>query len=174
MSGTGTIYGVGLGPGDPDLMSVKAHRLIGAARPRSHRARESGLHIEAFAGDLLQHLIPRGKHQLPLALAWRRLGPAPRQLVEEQVALLEDQTWEATAREDAEGIACLADGPCPRGEPGGLQQMTMTDAGRDALRASVETGVIGAWATRCEARSPGCAAAWNDTIGALLGFEARP
>ena len=32
MSGTGTpsgtIYGVGLGPGDPDLMSVKAHRLV--------------------------------------------------------------------------------------------------------------------------------------------------
>jgi len=28
----GTIYGVGLGPGDPDLMSVKADRLIRAAR----------------------------------------------------------------------------------------------------------------------------------------------
>jgi precorrin-2/cobalt-factor-2 C20-methyltransferase len=25
---TGTLYGVGLGPGDPDLMSVKAHRLV--------------------------------------------------------------------------------------------------------------------------------------------------
>ncbi|MEM1431095.1 MAG: precorrin-2 C(20)-methyltransferase [Pseudomonadota bacterium] len=29
---TGTIYGVGLGPGDPDLMSVRAHRLVRAAR----------------------------------------------------------------------------------------------------------------------------------------------
>ncbi len=29
---TGTIYGVGLGPGDPELMSVKADRLIRAAR----------------------------------------------------------------------------------------------------------------------------------------------
>jgi precorrin-2/cobalt-factor-2 C20-methyltransferase len=29
---TGTIYGVGLGPGDPGLMSVKADRLIRAAR----------------------------------------------------------------------------------------------------------------------------------------------
>ncbi|WP_370205789.1 TRAP transporter substrate-binding protein DctP [Pararhodobacter marinus] len=105
---------------------------------------------------------------------WNALSDEDRALIEEQVALLEDQTWEATAREDAEGIACLSDGPCPRGEPGGLQQMTMTDAGREALRDSVETGVIGAWATRCEARSPGCAEAWNETIGALLGFEARP
>jgi len=28
----GKVIGIGLGPGDPDLMSVKAHRLIGAAR----------------------------------------------------------------------------------------------------------------------------------------------
>ena len=30
MSG-GTLYGVGLGPGDPELVTVKAARLIGAA-----------------------------------------------------------------------------------------------------------------------------------------------
>lgn len=28
---SGTLYGVGLGPGDPELVSVKAVRLIGAA-----------------------------------------------------------------------------------------------------------------------------------------------
>jgi len=32
----GTIYGVGLGPGDPELMSVKADRLIRAARHVAH------------------------------------------------------------------------------------------------------------------------------------------
>lgn len=32
MSQIGTIHGVGLGPGDPDLMSVRAHRLLGAAK----------------------------------------------------------------------------------------------------------------------------------------------
>ncbi|MCT4556742.1 MAG: precorrin-2 C(20)-methyltransferase [Pelagimonas sp.] len=45
---SGTIYGVGLGPGDPDLMTVKAHRLLTGAKHvaffrkagRSGRARQ--------------------------------------------------------------------------------------------------------------------------------------
>jgi precorrin-2/cobalt-factor-2 C20-methyltransferase len=36
MSVPGTIYGVGLGPGDPELMSVKAARLIGQASVIAH------------------------------------------------------------------------------------------------------------------------------------------
>jgi precorrin-2/cobalt-factor-2 C20-methyltransferase len=36
MSASATIYGVGLGPGDPDLMSVKAARLIAKARVIAH------------------------------------------------------------------------------------------------------------------------------------------
>ena len=36
MSAPATIYGVGLGPGDPELMSVKAARLIAKARVIAH------------------------------------------------------------------------------------------------------------------------------------------
>src|SRR5580658_8097610 len=41
MSSAATIYGVGLGPGDPELMSVKAARLIGRAGVVAH-FRKSG------------------------------------------------------------------------------------------------------------------------------------
>lgn len=106
--------------------------------------------------------------------SWNALSAEDQALITAEVARLEEQTWAATAREDAEGVACLSNGPCERGNPGGLSQLTLSEAGQAALRERIETGVIGAWATRCEARSPGCAANWNATIGQLLGYEARP
>ncbi|XVQ81879.1 precorrin-2 C(20)-methyltransferase [Microbispora siamensis] len=42
---TGTLYGVGLGPGDPELMTVKAARLIGAADVIAYHAARHGRSI---------------------------------------------------------------------------------------------------------------------------------
>lgn len=106
--------------------------------------------------------------------SWNALSTEDQDLIRAEIAKLEEATWEATARESAEGIACLADGPCPRGEPGGLSQLRLTEAGEAQLRERIGTGVINAWATRCEARSPGCVENWNATIGQVTGFEARP
>ena len=39
---TGTLYGVGLGPGDPDLITIKAARLIGAADVIAYHAARHG------------------------------------------------------------------------------------------------------------------------------------
>lgn len=51
---SGVIYGVGLGPGDPDLMSVKAHRLLKTARHIAY-FRKTGRpgHARQIAGDLI-------------------------------------------------------------------------------------------------------------------------
>jgi hypothetical protein len=38
----GTLYGVGLGPGDPELMTLKAHRLISSARIVAYPAPDDG------------------------------------------------------------------------------------------------------------------------------------
>ncbi len=39
---SGTLYGVGLGPGDPELMTLKAHRLISGADVVAYPALENG------------------------------------------------------------------------------------------------------------------------------------
>ena len=104
---------------------------------------------------------------------WNSLTDEERALIEAEVAVLEEAMWEATARDTADGVACMADGPCDRGDTGGMTQITMTDEAMQAMRQSIESGVIANWAQRCEERSPGCVENWNNTIGQLLGFEAR-
>ncbi len=51
---TGTVYGVGLGPGDPELMSVRAHRLLTNARHVAffRKAGRAG-QARTLAGDLV-------------------------------------------------------------------------------------------------------------------------
>lgn len=104
---------------------------------------------------------------------WDSLSDDERALIEAEVAILEESMWEATADETSDGVTCMADGPCDRGDLGGMSQVTLTQDALDAMRASIEGGVIANWAARCEERSPGCVENWNATIGNLLGFEAQ-
>ena len=52
---TGTLYGIGVGPGDPELMTLKAHRLIGAARVVAYPAPDDG---DSFARRIAAATIP--------------------------------------------------------------------------------------------------------------------
>ena len=63
MSRTGTIYGVGLGPGDPDLMSVRADRLL---RSASHVAffRKAGR--DGQARRIVNGMIPAGAREFAM------------------------------------------------------------------------------------------------------------
>ena len=51
---TGTLFGVGLGPGDPDLMTLRAARLIGAAKVVAYPTLAGG---DSFARSIAAHLI---------------------------------------------------------------------------------------------------------------------
>ncbi|GHF04643.1 hypothetical protein GCM10016455_27400 [Aliiroseovarius zhejiangensis] len=51
---SGTLYGVGLGPGDPDLMTLRAARLIGSAKVVAFPTLEGG---DSFARSIAAHLI---------------------------------------------------------------------------------------------------------------------
>ena len=60
----GTLYGVGLGPGDPELVTVKAARIIGAADVVAYHSARHGRSIarriaEPYlrAGQIEEHLV---------------------------------------------------------------------------------------------------------------------
>ena len=57
----GKLIGVGLGPGDPELMTLKAHRLIAAAKVVAYPALENG---ESFARSIAATSIPADAKEL--------------------------------------------------------------------------------------------------------------
>jgi precorrin-2/cobalt-factor-2 C20-methyltransferase len=62
MSG-GTIYGVGLGPGDPELMTVKAHRLLMGAKHVAFFRKEGRA---GRARQCVKDLLPEGVIEFPM------------------------------------------------------------------------------------------------------------
>ncbi len=51
----GKLYGIGLGPGDPELMTLKAYRLISGAEVVAYPALKDG---ESFARSIAADVIP--------------------------------------------------------------------------------------------------------------------
>ncbi|HSF94005.1 MAG TPA: precorrin-2 C(20)-methyltransferase [Thermohalobaculum sp.] len=65
---TGTLYGIGVGPGDPELMTLKAHRLIAAAKVVAYPAPDSGA---SFARAIAAGAIPAGAEEIPMIVPMR-------------------------------------------------------------------------------------------------------
>jgi len=58
---TGTLYGVGLGPGDPDLITLKAARLIESAAVIAYPTLAGG---DSFARAIASGLISENVHEI--------------------------------------------------------------------------------------------------------------
>ncbi|MBV1865030.1 MAG: precorrin-2 C(20)-methyltransferase [Rhodobacteraceae bacterium] len=71
---TGKLYGVGLGPGDPELMTLKAHRLISTADVIAYPALETG---DSFARSIAAGIIAETVEEIviPVPMTVER-GPA--------------------------------------------------------------------------------------------------
>ena len=65
---TATLYGVGLGPGDPELLTLKAHRLISTAKVISYPAPDTG---PSFARAIAAGYFPEGVREIPVVIPMR-------------------------------------------------------------------------------------------------------
>ncbi len=71
---SGTLYGVGLGPGDPELVTLKAARLIAGAAVIAYPALEDG---DSLARGIAADLIPEGAREIVLRIPMLdQRGPA--------------------------------------------------------------------------------------------------
>ena len=61
----GTLYGIGLGPGDPELITLKAARMIASAPVIAYPTLEGG---DSFARSIAANLIPKGVVELPIEI----------------------------------------------------------------------------------------------------------
>lgn len=60
---SGTLYGVGLGPGDPELMTVKAARILGEARVIAYFSKAGK---RSHAHTIASPMLPKAYEEIPL------------------------------------------------------------------------------------------------------------
>lgn len=65
---TGTLYGLGLGPGDPELLTLKAHRLLTAVPVVAYPAPEGG---ESFARRIAAPYLKPEQEEIPIVVPMR-------------------------------------------------------------------------------------------------------
>ncbi|MDG1118393.1 MAG: precorrin-2 C(20)-methyltransferase [Flavimaricola sp.] len=98
---TGRLYGVGLGPGAPDLMTLRAARLIEGASVIAYPTLAGG---ESFARSIAADLIPAGAEEIVLDVPMT-LERAPAQ------AAYDDGAARIAAALDAgKDVVCLCEG----------------------------------------------------------------
>ncbi|WP_417688190.1 precorrin-2 C(20)-methyltransferase [Roseibium sp.] len=79
----GTLYGVGLGPGDPELMTLKAYRLISNASVIAYPAPDTG---PSFARSIAAGFIPATVREIPIVVPMR-VDRFPAKLIYDKAAI---------------------------------------------------------------------------------------
>jgi precorrin-2/cobalt-factor-2 C20-methyltransferase len=97
---TGRLYGLGVGPGDPELMTLKALRLLRAAPVVAYPAPDCG---DSFARSIVAEWLDRGQREIVIRFPMRP-GKPP-------AAIYRAAANELAAALDAgEDVACLCQG----------------------------------------------------------------
>ncbi|WP_338550289.1 precorrin-2 C(20)-methyltransferase [Roseovarius phycicola] len=97
----GKLYGVGLGPGDPDLMTRKAHRLIASAKVVAYPTLAGA---DSFARSIAADAIPATAREIVMDVPMTT-DRAPAQAAYDQGAV-----EIAMALDDGQDVVCLCEG----------------------------------------------------------------
>jgi precorrin-2/cobalt-factor-2 C20-methyltransferase len=97
---TGRLYGIGVGPGDPELLTIKALRLLRAAPVVAYPAPESG---PSFARNIAAQWLDAGKREIAIRFPMRP-GPPPERIYDEAASRL------ATVLDEGDDVAFLCQG----------------------------------------------------------------
>ena len=81
---TGRLYGLGLGPGDPELVTLKALRLLRAAPVVAYPAPEGG---DSFARRIVAEWLDRNQREIVIRFPMRP-GPPPAAIYDAAAAQL--------------------------------------------------------------------------------------
>lgn len=65
---TGTLYGIGVGPGDPELLTLKALRILQAAKVVAYPAPDDG---ESFARSIVAAYLKPEQTEIPIVIPMR-------------------------------------------------------------------------------------------------------
>ncbi|MGB7317701.1 MAG: precorrin-2 C(20)-methyltransferase [Planktotalea sp.] len=97
----GKLFGVGLGPGDPDLMTLRAHRLISGAKVVAYPALEGAA---SFARSIAADVIPKDAREIVMDV------PMSVEREPAQAAYDTGAAKIAEALEAGEDVICLCEG----------------------------------------------------------------
>ncbi len=98
---TGTLYGIGLGPGDPELMTLKAHRLISNARVLAYPTLAGA---DSFARSIAADIIPSDAREIVMDV------PMSVERAPAQDAYDDGAARIAEALSDGLDVVCLCEG----------------------------------------------------------------
>lgn len=65
---SGVLYGIGVGPGDPELLTLKAHRILTSAKVIAYPAPDDG---DSFARSIVAQFIKPEQLEIPIVIPMR-------------------------------------------------------------------------------------------------------
>lgn len=98
---------------------------------------------------------------------WGGLDPAVQEFLTTQITDLSQRMWDLNREENSIGIACNTDGPCPLGEPAGMQLVEASQEDLDLRRQALLDAVLPGWVSRC---GDVCRDAFNTNLADVTGL----